>query len=139
MEIVLATNGLIGIGGSETYLLTVAEHLQRLGHEVTVHATEGGAMSEFMSSRGLTVAIGEGELPERCDALLVQDSAMAYALADRWPETPPQRAAGGRLADPARAGDPRRVGRRRSAQAHGPRAARGRHGGREPAHAQRHR
>ena len=51
MEIVLATNGLVGIGGSETYLLTVAEQLQRLGHEVTVHATEGGAMSALMSAR----------------------------------------------------------------------------------------
>src|SRR3954465_7468692 len=88
MEIVLATNGLVGIGGSETYLLPVPETPPRLGHGVTVHAAEGGAMSEFMRSRGLTVAIGEGELPARCDALLVQDSAMAYALADRWPETP---------------------------------------------------
>jgi hypothetical protein len=88
MEIVLATNGLIGIGGSETYLLTVAEHLQRLGHEVTVHAAEGGAMSEHMRSRGLRVAIGEAGLPATCDALLIQDAAMAYALADRWPETP---------------------------------------------------
>jgi hypothetical protein len=88
MEIVLATNGLVGIGGSETYLLTVAEQLQRLGHAVTMHAAEGGAMSEFIHSRGVPVAIGEGALPASCDALLVQDSAMAYALADRWPETP---------------------------------------------------
>jgi hypothetical protein len=88
MEIVLATNGLVGIGGSETYLLTVAEHLQRLGHGVTVHAVEGGAMSELMAARGLRVAIGEGALPEACDAALVQDAAMAYALADRWPEMP---------------------------------------------------
>jgi hypothetical protein len=88
MEIVLATNGLVGIGGSETYLLTVAEQLQRLGHEVTVHAAEGGAMSEYMRSRGLRVAIGEAGLPATCDALLVQDAAMAYALADRWPDTP---------------------------------------------------
>ena len=87
MEIVLATSGLVGIGGSETYLLTVAEQLQRLGHEVTVHADEGGAMSEYMRSRGLRVAIGEAGLPASCDALLVQDAAMAYALADRWPET----------------------------------------------------
>ena len=74
---------LVGIGGSETYLLTVAEQLQRLGHEVTVHAAEGGAMSEHMRSRGLRVAIGEGGLPASCDALLVQDAAMAYALAER--------------------------------------------------------
>ena len=90
MEIVLATNGLVGIGGSETYLLTVAEQLQRLGHEVTVHAAEGGAMSELHARRAaLRVAIGEAGAPrEACDALLVQDAAMAYALADRWPETP---------------------------------------------------
>jgi hypothetical protein len=69
-------------------LLTVAEHLQRLGHGVTVHAVEGGAMSELMESRGLRVAIGEAALPEGCDVALVQDAAMAYALADRWPETP---------------------------------------------------
>jgi hypothetical protein len=88
MEIVLATTGLAGIGGSETYLLTVAEQLQRLGHAVTVHATTGGAMSEFMAGRGIPVAIGERALPDACEAILVQDAAMAYALADRWPETP---------------------------------------------------
>src|SRR3954452_24540802 len=88
MEIVLATNGLIGIGGGETYLLTVAEHLQRLGHEVTVHAAEGGAMSALMESRSVRVAIGERALPEACDVALVQDAGMAYALADRWPQTP---------------------------------------------------
>ena len=88
MEIALATNGLVGIGGSETYLLTVAEHLRRLGHGVVVHAEEGGAMSELMEARGLRVEIGERGLPETCDAILVQDATMAYALADRWPEAP---------------------------------------------------
>jgi hypothetical protein len=88
MEIALATNGLVGIGGSETYLLTVAEHLRRLGHGVVVHAEEGGAMSELMEDRGLRVEIGERGLPEACDAVLVQDAAMAYALADRWPGAP---------------------------------------------------
>jgi len=88
MELVLATHGLAGIGGSETYLWAVAEQLQRLGHGVTVHAATGGAMSEFMAGRGVPVAIGERGLPEVCDAILVQDAGMAYALADRWPGTP---------------------------------------------------
>ena len=39
-------------------------------------------------SRGVRVAIGERALPEACDVALVQDAGMAYALADRWPETP---------------------------------------------------
>ncbi len=42
MRIVLGTHSFRGIGGSETYLLTAAEHLQRLGHDVTIHAVEGG-------------------------------------------------------------------------------------------------
>ena len=45
-------------------------------------------MSEFIAERGLPVAIGERDLPDTCDAILVQDAAMAYALADRWPQTP---------------------------------------------------
>ena len=88
MEIVLATHTLDGVGGSETYLLTVAEQLQQLGHSVTAHAHTGGTMSEFMAGRGVPVTIGERGLPDACDALLVQDAGMAYALAQRWPETP---------------------------------------------------
>ena len=45
-------------------------------------------MSDFAVRRGLTVAVGEDRLRERCDAILVQDSGMAYALAERWPSTP---------------------------------------------------
>jgi hypothetical protein len=88
VEIVLATHGLESVGGSETYLLTVGEELQRLGHGVTIHSHTGGEMSDFAVRRGLTVAVGEERLPESCDAILVQDAGMAYALADRWPSTP---------------------------------------------------
>ena len=89
MEIALATNGLIGIGGSETYLLTVAEHLQRLGHEVDRARRRGRR----------DVGADGGPRPARRDreARAARDlrrgrwsrtPAMAYALADRWPETP---------------------------------------------------
>jgi hypothetical protein len=88
VEIVLATNSFAGVGGSETYLLTVGEELQRLGHGVTIHSANGGDMSDFAARRGLTVAVGEDRLPAECDAILVQDSAMAYELAERWPATP---------------------------------------------------
>ena len=117
MEIVLATHGLVGIGGSETYMLTIGEQLQRLGHAVTVHALAGGAMSEFMAGRGLPVAIGERDLPNACDAILVQDAAMAYALAERWPETPQVfHAPSALLRFPVPAPAPRRGGRRRGVQ-----------------------
>lgn len=43
MRLVLATDGFCHIGGSETYLLTLAEQLQRLGHDVVIHAVKTGA------------------------------------------------------------------------------------------------
>jgi hypothetical protein len=88
VEIVLATHGFASFGGSETYLLTVAEQLRRLGHGVTIHAAVAGEMAEHAAGRGLAVAVDEDELPDRCDVVLAQDSVMAYALADRWPGTP---------------------------------------------------
>ena len=88
MEIVLATHGFASFGGSETYLLTVAEQLRRFAHGVTIHAAVAGEMAEHAAGRGLAVAVDEDELPERCDVVLAQDSVMAYALAERWPGTP---------------------------------------------------
>jgi hypothetical protein len=40
MQIILATRSFEGPWGSETYLLTVAEALERLGHEVTIIAEQ---------------------------------------------------------------------------------------------------
>lgn len=88
MELVLGTHGFAGPGGSETYLLTLAEQLQRLGHGVTIFAIETGAMSEFAGSRGIRVAAGTRTLPAHCDALVVQDGAVAYRLAELYPSTP---------------------------------------------------
>jgi hypothetical protein len=87
VRIVLAQSWLAGYGGSETYLLTVAEQLTRLGHDVTVHGRELGDMAEFMRNRGVSVA-SEAELPPECDAILTQDGVTAYALAARYPDTP---------------------------------------------------
>ena len=50
MHVVMATQHLADVGGSETYLYTVAENLVRLGHEVTVHAQLLGAMAEQVRS-----------------------------------------------------------------------------------------
>jgi hypothetical protein len=88
MEIVVATHGFSGFGGTETYALTVAEHLQRLGHEATIVATQGGPMSDFALERGVRVVLGEHRLEAAPDVILVQDGALAYRLADRWPDAP---------------------------------------------------
>jgi hypothetical protein len=88
MRVVLGTHHLIALSGADTYLVTVAEQLQRLGHEVTIHALEQGEMTDRTREHGLHVAAGERELPETCEAVLVQDSVTAYRLAERYPDTP---------------------------------------------------
>ncbi len=86
VELVLATQQLDAPGGVQTYLLTIAPQLERLGHEVTLYADELGMMAAHAREHGLRVARHEDELPARCDAVLAQDGATLLALADRYPD-----------------------------------------------------
>ena len=86
MKLLLATNHL-GLGGSESYLLTVAEQLDRLGHETVIYTPEprgGGCAPREGGSRFLT----KSELPDDCDAALVQDPAVSFQIADRFAGLP---------------------------------------------------
>jgi hypothetical protein len=86
VRLVLATNHL-GLGGSESYLLTVAEQLQRLGHEVSVYTAEQGPGSSVAEQRGVPLC-ELGGLPEEFDAAVVQDAAVSYELAAHRPAVP---------------------------------------------------
>ena len=86
MRLILATNHL-GLGGSESYLLTVAEQLDRLGHDVTLFTPEPDSGVEVARERGLVVA-GEASLEEDYDAALVQDAGVSYQIADLCPGIP---------------------------------------------------
>ena len=77
-----------GVGGTQTYALTVAEQLQRLGHDAVLHADELGPTVETARGRGLVVAESEGDLPGEIDVVLSQDAMMAYRMADRYPRAP---------------------------------------------------
>ena len=88
MKIVLANEAFAAVGGSETYLLTVAEQLQRLGHEITIYARICGPMADLATARGVPMARRPSDLPPSCDVVLAQDGAMAYELGERWPGTP---------------------------------------------------
>ncbi len=87
MELVLGHQKLAAAGGTETYLLTVAEQLQRLGHEVTIFALEAGEMAQVASARGLRVVTAEHELPASCDGVVAQDAVVSLVLAERYPGT----------------------------------------------------
>lgn len=86
MRLLLATNHL-GLGGSESYLLTVAEQLDRLGHEAVVFTSEPGEGTEVAQERGIEV-LDESGLSDGFDAALVQDVGVAYQLAGLYPATP---------------------------------------------------
>lgn len=86
VKLVLGTNHL-GLGGSESYLLTVAEQLDRLGHDVVVYSPEQGEGAWVARDRGLGV-VDEAGLPADCDAALVQDGGVSFQLAERFPDAP---------------------------------------------------
>jgi hypothetical protein len=71
--------------GTETYTLAIATELVRLGHEVTVHAQQAGTIAAIARDRGVSVTTEPSRLPEP-DAVLVQDAASAYELAERYPD-----------------------------------------------------
>ena len=85
VEIVIGQLHLGAVGGAETYVLTVAEQLQGLGHGVTVFSLELGQSAALGLERGLEIRGSEDELPEACDIVLANDSVTAYRLADHYP------------------------------------------------------
>jgi hypothetical protein len=87
VKLLLATNHL-GLGGSESYLLTVAEYLDRFGHEVTIYAPEGGEGQAVARERNLGVALEADALEANFDAALVQDGAVSHEVAEQRPDVP---------------------------------------------------
>jgi hypothetical protein len=86
VRILITHAAFAGYYGTETYMLTVAEALERLGHAVTVHASRLGPMADFARARGVRVLEAGTELPGSCDAVLAQDAATAYEMAARYPD-----------------------------------------------------
>ncbi len=86
MRLVLATNHL-GLGGSESYLLTVAEELDRLGHQVVIYTCEAGAGAAVARGRGIEV-VDDLDAAGELDGALAQDAGTSHDLAARHPALP---------------------------------------------------
>src|ERR687898_1007855 len=74
------------LGGSEAYLITVGEQLQRLGHDVVAYAPEHGEAAQCARDRGFRLVSGLGELPDEVEGVLAQDTIVAYQLAAAYPK-----------------------------------------------------
>ncbi|MFL6205005.1 MAG: hypothetical protein ACJ739_06610 [Acidimicrobiales bacterium] len=87
MRVLLASNSLVTLGGSETYLLTLGRHLQRYGHEVVV--MEGpGNRGALAADAGLVWIDHPTRLDEAPDRILVQDAIVSGEAAAAWPSVP---------------------------------------------------
>jgi hypothetical protein len=75
-------------GGAVTYLATIAEALQRLGHEITIHTSNPGMMADEARKGGLSVIHREEGLPGEFEGVLTHDPVMAYSLLGRFPDVP---------------------------------------------------
>jgi hypothetical protein len=84
MRFVLGNRLLDHAGGTEVHLLTLAEQLQRLGHEVCLYSPQLGPFTDHVRRRGIDVADELRELPEECDVVLSQDALVVYDLAERF-------------------------------------------------------
>ena len=87
MRVVIGLLSLGQPGGTESYVLTVARELGRLGHEVVVAAQELGPMAEEAERAGVRVAADATEWPDRCDAIFAHDAIMTCELAERYSDT----------------------------------------------------
>ncbi|MFT3863861.1 MAG: hypothetical protein QM729_06280 [Solirubrobacterales bacterium] len=82
---ILITLSNFALGGTESYTTTVAEGLERMGHEVTIFAPEATDLGRRLAaSLGLCLVVGE-LLPEDVDAVIAQDAGTAQMLAGRNP------------------------------------------------------
>jgi hypothetical protein len=85
IRVLITNDGLDRFGGTETYARTIAEQLQRTGHDVILHGYRLGPFAQTLRDRGLRVVARE-DLPDGCDLLLTLDAGTAIELAPRYPD-----------------------------------------------------
>ncbi len=83
VRVLLTFENFASFAGTETYTLTIAEELERLGHDVVIYSPNLGAMAEHAREQGVRV-IGVDGLPAECDLVLFSDAATCHELAGRY-------------------------------------------------------
>lgn len=88
MRIAITHHSLRGLGGTETYVSTIGDVLQRDGHDVWVYASELGKGSDLAEEFGLRVVNHADDLPADLDVAIPQDAPAALDLLASHPAIP---------------------------------------------------
>jgi hypothetical protein len=88
MRIVIGIHSLAAEGGMAAYASTVADQLQRSGHDIWLFSGSEDEPSERLSALGLRTITGAEQLPEKIDVFLVQDQPSAFDLLSARPDVP---------------------------------------------------
>jgi hypothetical protein len=83
MRVLLSSENFAAFGGTESYNLTTATELERLGHDVAIYSPNRGAMAEFAREQGVHV-LGRAQLPRSCDLVVSSDAATCHELTGRY-------------------------------------------------------
>jgi hypothetical protein len=86
VRFVLANRLMVHVGGTEVHLVTLADHLRRLGHEAVIYAPELGPFADHVRDRGIDVVNRPEKLPGECDVVFAQDTIVAYEMTERYPQ-----------------------------------------------------
>lgn len=81
MRLAIGIHSLAGQGGTESWVTTIGDHLQRVGHDVWVYSAEDGVTGELARQLGLRTVFEVRDLPGELDAMLPQDVVSALELA----------------------------------------------------------
>lgn len=100
MRILLGNNTLSILGGSETWTLTLARHLKKLGHEVVCYSPRLGFVSDLLEAEGMNSfadlpsngirpfsIVLEPEFDPRFDLIIANHHDIVTALRARFPDT----------------------------------------------------
>ncbi|MGH2959356.1 MAG: glycosyltransferase [Solirubrobacterales bacterium] len=88
MRIAHATHSLDGSTGVQTYMVTVADEMQRTGHDVWLCANVLGTAAEYAESLGLRVVGDADQLPEELDFVIPHSALASHDLAAARPGVP---------------------------------------------------
>ncbi len=88
MRILVTTERLADWGGTETYVLTIADHLQQLGHDVWIVTARTGRPVGWARARGLRVLVAEDPLPDDPDLIVSNTTPLALDVAAVEPAVP---------------------------------------------------